>query len=126
MPSGETALISDGMSQKIIETAEQLSMQYDALQAEIDALTERRGDLYRRRRSGQDEVSEEISRITAQLRALRRDLKLCARIEGDIPRVRETVAAAETQRRKKHEKADKGRPERDPAPCRGEPLPGGR
>ena len=109
-----------------IETAEQLSMQYDALQAEIDALTERRGDLYRLRRSGQDEVSEEISRITAQLRELRRDLKLCARIEGDIPRIRETVAAAETQRRKKHEKADKGRPERDPAPCRGEPLSGGR
>lgn len=109
-----------------IETAEQLSMQYDALQAEIDALTERRGDLYRLRRSGQDEISEEISRITAQLRALRRDLKLCVRIEGDIPRIRETVAAAETQRRKKHEKADKGRPERDPAPCRGEPLSGGR
>lgn len=109
-----------------IETAEQLSMQYDALQAEIDALTERRGDLYRLRRSGQDEVSEEISRITAQLRALRRDLKLCACIEGDIPWIRETVAAAETQRSKKHEKADKGRPERDPAPCRGEPLSGGR
>ena len=109
-----------------IETAEQLSMQYDALQAEIDALTDRRGDLYRLRQSGQDEVSEEISRITAQLRTLRRDLKLCARIEGDIPQIRETAAAAEPQRRKKYEKADKDRPERDPAPGRGEPLPGGR
>ena len=27
-------------------------------------------------------MSEEIGHITAQLRALRRDLKLCARIEG--------------------------------------------
>lgn len=31
-----------------IETAAQLSMQYDAVQAEMDALTERRGQLYRR------------------------------------------------------------------------------
>ena len=33
-----------------IETAAQLSMQYDAIQAEIDALTERRGQLYRQKR----------------------------------------------------------------------------
>jgi len=35
-----------------IETAAQLSMQYDAIQAEIDALTERRGQLYRQKRRG--------------------------------------------------------------------------
>ena len=109
-----------------IETAEQLSMQHDALQAEIDALTDRRGDLYRLRRAGRDEVSEEICRITTQLRALRRDLKLCVRIEGDIPRIREAIAISEIQRSKEHEKADKGRPERNPAAGRGEPLPGGR
>lgn len=114
------------LHQNRIETAEQLSMQYDALQAEIDALTDRRGDLYRLRRSGHEEVSEEIGHITAQLRALRRDLKLCARIEGDIPRIREAVAASETQRSIDHEKTDKGRPGRHPAPGRGVPLPGGR
>lgn len=89
-------------------------MQYDALQAEIETLTDRRGDLYRLRRSGHEEVSEEISHITAQLRTLRRDLKLCARIEGDIPRIREAVAASETQRSIDHEKTDKGRPGRGP------------
>ena len=114
------------LHQNRIETAEQLSMQYDALQAEIDALTDRRGDLYRLRRSGHEEVSEEIGHITAQLRALRRDLKLCARIEGDIPRIREAVAASETQRSIDHEKTDKGRLGRHPAPGRGVPLPGGR
>ena len=96
-----------------IETAEQLSMQYDALQAEIDSLTDRRGDLYRMRRSGHEEVSEEIGHITAQLRALRRDLKLCARIEGDIPRFREAVAMPEMQRSIDHEKTDKSRLGRD-------------
>ncbi|MGI5933920.1 MAG: relaxase/mobilization nuclease domain-containing protein [Lawsonibacter sp.] len=114
------------LHQNHIETAEQLSMQYDALQAEIDALTDRRGDLYRLRRSGHEEVSEEIGHITAQLRALRRDLKLCARIEGDIPRIREAVEASETQRSIDHEKTDKSRPGRHPAPGRGVPLPGGR
>ena len=109
-----------------IETAKQLSMQYDALQAEIDALTDRRGTLYRLRRSGQEEVSEEIGRITTQLRALRRDLKLCARIEGDIPRIREAVAAIETQRSKVYEKTDKSRFDRNSPPGRRIPSLDGR
>ena len=108
-----------------IETAEQLSMQYDALQSEIDALTDRRGELYRLRRSGQEEVSEEIIHITTQLRALRRDLKLCTRIEGDIPHVREAVTAIETQRSKVHEKTDKSRFDRNsPSGRRVPPLDG--
>lgn len=109
-----------------IETAEQLSMQYDALQAEIDALTDRRGELYRLRRAGQEEASEEITQITTQLRALRRELKLCARIEGDIPRIKEAVAASETQRSKDYEKTDKNRSGRNSPAGRGVPLPGGR
>lgn len=61
-----------------IETAAQLSMQYDAIQAEIDALTERRGQLYRQKRRGDGggEIQTEIEQITTHLRALRRDLKL--------------------------------------------------
>lgn len=114
------------LHQNHIETAEQLSMQYDALQAEIDALTDRRRDLYRLRRSGHKEVSEEINHITSQLRALRRDLKLCARIEGDIPRVRAAVAATETQRSIDREKTDKNRFDRNSPSGRGVPLPGGR
>ena len=33
----------------------------------------------------------EIEQITTHLRALRRDLKLCARIEGDIPKIQASV-----------------------------------
>ncbi len=100
-----------------IETAEQLSMQYDALQAEIDALTDRRRDFYRARRrgGGGETVDREIANITTCLRALRRELKLCVRIEGDIPKIRteiETVRPAGGDRSKPHEKTDKSRPDR--------------
>ncbi len=71
-----------------IETADQLSMQYDAVQAEMDALTERRRELYKWRRAYPSEsVDSEIDGITANLRQLRRELKMCARIEADIPTV---------------------------------------
>ena len=94
-----------------IDSAEQLSMQMDALQAEIDNLTDRRGDLYRlHRRLPEDAAcSEEIGTITARLRILRRELKLCARIEGDIPAVQAQIRIQEE--RSRHEKTDKSRPE---------------
>jgi len=77
-----------------IETAGQLSMQYDALQAEIDALTDRRAGLYKQRRYGRNkDVAAEIAGITKRLRSLRRELKLCVRIEGDIPKVQSRVQA---------------------------------
>lgn len=100
-----------------IGTAEQLSMQYDALQAEIDALTDQRRDLYnQRRREGESEpLRSEVAAITAKLRALRRELKLCVRIEGDIPKVRAAVEATRSagrDRSKTHEKTDKSRPDR--------------
>ena len=81
------------LRQNRLETANQLSMQYDAIQAKMDALTERRKELYQRKRRGDGEVQTEIAQITTQLRILRRDLKLCARIEGDIPKVRAAVEA---------------------------------
>lgn len=81
------------LRQNRLETANQLSMQYDAIQAKMDALTERRKELYQRKRRGDGGVQTEIAQITTQLRALRRDLKLCARIEGDIPKVRAAVEA---------------------------------
>ena len=90
-----------------IETADQLTMQYDAVQAEIDALTKRRADLYRRKRQGED-TGDEIAAITQALRPLRRELRLCAQIEDDIPHIQETVdraarAAPTTQRKAKSE-----------------------
>lgn len=77
-----------------IETAAQLAMQYDAVQAEIDALTKRRADLYRRKRQGED-TGAEIDAITQALRPLRRELRLCAQIEGDMPHIQEAVDRAE-------------------------------
>lgn len=73
-----------------IETADQLSMQYDAVQAKIDALTEQRADLYRRKRRGED-TEAEITAITQALRPLRQELRLCAQIEDDIPHIQEAV-----------------------------------
>ena len=73
-----------------IDSVEQLTMQQEALQAEIDALTDRRADLYRLHRRVPEDTScaGEIGAITARLRVLRRELKLCGRIEDDIPTVR--------------------------------------
>lgn len=96
-----------------IETAEQLTMQQDALQAEIDALTEQRRALYPLGRDGDETAQAEIDRITAQLRGLRRELKLCARIERDIPKVRANLDDQRPRNRSKtHEKTDKSGPGR--------------
>lgn len=73
-----------------IETAAQLAMQYDAVQTEIDTLTKRRADLYRRKRQGED-TEDEITAITQALRPLRRELRLCVQIEDDIPHIQEAV-----------------------------------
>ena len=95
-----------------IETDHQLSMQYDALQAEIDALTEQRRGLYQVRRSGLggDTVSEEITNLTNRLRGLRRELKLCVRIEDDLSKVEAAVHAEQTNDKSvSHEKADRNK-----------------
>ena len=105
-----------------IDSVEQLTMQQEALQAEIDALTDRRADLYRLHRKLPDDTacSEEIGTITAQLRILRRELRLCTRIEGDIPTVQVQIQIQEG--RSHHEKADKGRSEQNNRIERGVPT----
>lgn len=80
-----------------IETEEQLSMLYDALQAEIDALTEQRAELYRQKRKGGD-VEQDITAITQALRPLRRELRLCVQIEESIPKMKQTLQTAETEK----------------------------
>ena len=100
-----------------IETETQLSMQYDALQAEIDALTDQRRDLYNAKRAGRlgEDAAAEIPAITARLRELRWELKLCIRIEGDLPTVRAAVQYERPdseKRRTPNEKTDPSRPDR--------------
>ena len=105
-----------------IDSVEQLTMQQEALRAEIDALTDRRADLYHLRRKAPDDTacSEEIGTITARLRVLRRERKLCACIEDDIPTVRAQMEIS--KERSDHEKADKSRPEQSVGADRGVPT----
>lgn len=79
-----------------IDTDRQLSMLEDALQAQIDALTDSRKELYGQRRAGWD-VETEIAAVNGELRQLRRELKICGRIEADIPRVRQQVRLCREQ-----------------------------
>lgn len=108
-----------------IETAAQLSMQHDALQAEIDALTSQRRELYNAKRAGRggEEMVQAITDLTARLRELRRELKLCVRIEEDVPTVQQAVQAAQQKQGSViHEKADKSRPDRHPGAGAGIPA----
>ena len=90
-----------------IETPTELDMLGDAIQAEIDALAAERKVLYQeRRKSPSAEVDEAVQTINGRLRLLRRELKLCRQIEGDLPRIREQVRST-----KQHEIT---RPERGP------------
>lgn len=70
-----------------IDTDDQLSMLTDALQSDIDALTDRRRTLYRRKRQGED-VTPEIEAINEALRPIRREMRLCRQIIEETPRIR--------------------------------------
>ncbi len=85
-----------------IDTAAQLTMLGDALQAEIDALTDQRKDLYRLKRQGQD-VDGEIQSINEILRPLRQRLRICGQIEQAIPRIQEQERLCRDARRKEQE-----------------------
>lgn len=82
-----------------IETAEQLAMQYDAVQASIDALADDRRDLYPKKRAGDEWAANEIERINERLRSLRRQLRMCARIEQDTEMMRNRVSAVRQEER---------------------------
>ena len=79
-----------------IDSDTQLSTLEDALQAQIDALTDSRKELYGQRQAGWD-VEAEIAAVNGELRQFRRELKTCGRIEADIPRVRQQVQLCREQ-----------------------------
>jgi len=79
-----------------VDTDRQLSTLEDALQAQIEALTDRRKELYSQRREGLN-VEAEIAAINGELRQLRRELKTCGRIGADIPRIRQQVRLCREQ-----------------------------
>nr|WP_326185147.1 relaxase/mobilization nuclease domain-containing protein [uncultured Oscillibacter sp.] len=88
-----------------IDTGDQLSMLAGALQAEMDALVERRKELYQRQRQGY-EVSVEIGAINQDLRQLRRKWKLCGQIEATIPAVQYQVAEARRAQREQSKQSE--------------------
>lgn len=96
-----------------IETEAQLSMQHDAIQAEIDVLTYRRRDLYRLHRAGDESVTSEIEAISRQLRPLRRELRMCMQIEEDSPRMKETVKEAQEHRSSTRPRPTRTKPEKE-------------
>ena len=70
-----------------------------AIETQIQAVTEARKPLYAQRRDTQDEaaaaaLSVQISEATARLRELRREVRLCARIEATAPEIRENERQA--------------------------------
>lgn len=70
-----------------IDTETQLHTLGEAVQADLDALTGQRTDLYRQRRKGPDNetILSEIESINRSIRGRRRELRICAQIETDIP-----------------------------------------
>lgn len=94
------------MQEYRIDDSGQLSMLKDALQAEIDALTEQRKGLYKQKRKGTD-VSQPIESINQSLRQLRQKRKLCAQITADIPRIREQVQQIREPQEEKNQKQTK-------------------
>jgi len=80
-----------------IETRQQLTMQQDALQAEMDALTEQRRQLYLARRRGVVGLDADITAYTDRLRILRREWRQCCCIETDAQRIEQQLTAQREQ-----------------------------
>ena len=107
-----------------IDTEQQLAMLESAFQAEIDALTEQRKELYQQKRAGED-VTSEIESINQELRRLRGQLKTCGQIAADIPRIRAQAETCHAQARREKEDREKNlaanresRPDRHFGPVR--------
>ena len=80
-----------------IETRQQLTMQRDALQAEMDALTEQRRQLYLARRRGVTGLDADIAAYTDRLRVLRRKWRQCCCIETDAQRIEQQLTVQREQ-----------------------------
>lgn len=98
-----------------VDTSAQLFMLGDAIQAEMDALTDQRKKLYRDQRQGWN-VSEEITSINQDLRYLRRKWKLCAQIEATVPGIQRQINLFREDRnqtvQKEQQKTDERRRDR--------------
>lgn len=91
-----------------INTTDDLLMLEEAIQAQIDSLTDQRKKLYYRKRVYEDmRAVPEIEAINVTLRNLRKKLRLCIRIGADIPRIKAELSQVE---RSEDEKDRQGGP----------------
>ena len=80
-----------------IDTKPELDMLSDALSNEMQILVERRKELYAlRREQPSEQLDAGIDALTAQLRPLRRELRLCSKIAEYAPRMLKQVRESNT------------------------------
>ena len=94
-----------------ITTATELEQRIRVLEWDIRLLEEQRKPLYQERRNTDDEeaqakYSAEIEQQTAALREKRRELRLCRRIQSDIPRVSQQCREAPAERQENLKKEE--------------------
>ena len=88
-----------------IDTKPELDMLSDALSNEIQIIVDRRKELYALRReqpSAQLDADIDIDSLTAQLRPLRRELRLCGKIAEYSPRMLRQVRESNTPPTENH------------------------
>jgi len=94
-----------------ITTADELEQRIHVLEWDIRLLEDERTPLYRERRNAKDEetqarYSAEIERKTVALREKHRELRLCRRIQSDIPRVSQQCQQAQAERQENLKKKE--------------------
>ena len=94
-----------------ITTEAELEQRIRVLEWDIRLLEEQRKPLYRERRNAKDEETQarysvEIEQQTAALREKRRELRLCRRIQSDIPRVSQQCQQAQAERQENLKKKE--------------------
>lgn len=94
-----------------ITTESELEQKITSLEWDIRSMEEARKPLYQERRNANDEetqsrCSAEIDCKTAALREMRRELRLCRRIQSDIPQVREQMREAQNDQENKIRKEE--------------------
>lgn len=94
-----------------IETADQLAQYKSSTKSKVDQLTELRKELYnaKRRADRRDDtdcsaaISTQISDITSQLKALRKEVALCSKIEERSAQVKENLEQIKQQESERKE-----------------------
>ena len=108
------------LSRHRIDTLEQLNAYQADLKSRLSSITEQRKNLYRKQRTRvvlddpgrQEQIQTEIAALTAQIKELRREVKLCGDIAQRSLTLKEKIRAAREEQQAG--KAEKGRlePER--------------